>query len=102
MPAIGDLTHGYDAAGANAYLEALKADVIERAASSIEGEINYICSEFDKYWVGTAADSFKHGMRNGGHEMAQALRGLKDNLNALFNDMQEQFARNDRDMIDIG
>ena len=100
MPTIADLTHGYDATGALQYLEDLKSNVIEKAASEIVDKIENVNQVLDRHWVGMAADGFKSGTRESALELATALRGIKENLDALFNDMQEEFERNDRSMID--
>ena len=57
MPTIGDMSHGFDAAGVDNYLEEIKSIVLNQAGEKVK-DITLIKTACEQNWEGVAREQF--------------------------------------------
>ena len=78
---ITNATQGYDASGIIKYIEAIRANLIEKAIIKMrEGEIQ-VKEAVDSVWVGKSADIYKTNLDHDVNEICKALTEAQHVLN---------------------
>lgn len=95
---INDLTIGTSAAGAMEYFQELKTVVIDQACEMLDDTAN-LFRVFRESWQGQAENNFENNFKNATTAVKESLEYIKDNIESLISDLVEQWAQQDKLMI---
>ena len=95
---INDLTIGTSAAGAMEYFQDLKTVVIDQACEMLDDTAN-LFRVFRESWQGQAEKNFENNFTNATNAVKESLEYIKDNIESLISDLVEQWAQQDKLMI---
>lgn len=97
---IGEMTIGVSAAGAQEYYHALKTDAIDKAIEALRNT-DRLFGAINDGWQGQAAQNFKKNFDKGVDSTIFALDSIRDNIESLIARLVEQWAEEDKNMVDV-
>jgi len=97
---ISEVTEGYSRSGAEAYKSDLNAKAIVETCRLLR-DINSITTAFQAGWQGQAELNFETNLRNSVDITAQGIESLKDALDGEFAAIEEAWANQDNEMVQV-
>lgn len=98
--AISDVTEGYSRTGAEAYKQELNSKAITETCNKLR-EIDSITTAFQAGWQGQAELNFETNLRNAVETTAQGIESLKSSLDGEFAAIEESWANQDNQMVEV-
>lgn len=95
MKEVTQATFGMSESGAETYINNLKAEVIDKAASEIETKVEDFCNKVDTYWHGNAKDDFEKKIKEDAEELSKKIKKLTDELEIAFNKTRDSLQKFD-------
>ena len=90
-PTIGEMSHGFDGKGVEAYLDEIKSIVLTKASDAVR-DISEIETACNTNWAGRSKDDFIEQLKETSEHVAQQYRTLYDvltnEITGLANEMK--------------
>lgn len=96
--AISEMTHGISVTGAQAFLQEIKVDCIDKAIEALQ-QTDKITDVFRVNWQGRAEANFEINMNKAVALLATQLEKIKENIETQISDMIEDWAKQDEAMV---
>lgn len=97
---IGDLTHGYSVTGAQTYISDLNAKAITET-KEILADISGITNALEKGWVGQAQLNYVSNLQKAVGNIQSSLDTLKTTLDTQFAQIEETWAEQDKNIVEL-
>lgn len=97
---IGEVTQGYSRSGAEAYLSDLNKKAIDETAKLVR-DISSIRTAIEAGWQGQAELNFMTNLENAADITAQGLEEMKATLEGQFALIEEAWANQDNQMVEV-
>ena len=97
---INDVTEGYSRTGAQEYLSALNSKAITETSAKLR-DIEGIRTALEKGWQGQAELNFMTNLQTAVEETAKGIEELKSILDGQFAAIEEAWANQDKDMVNL-
>ena len=97
---IGSMSYGYDEAGVETYLAAIKADLLTTAQEHVK-DTSTIKTACNEHWAGKAKDKFIENLDTDAEHVAEQFNGLYLVLEGEINQALAAMKSKDDNMINF-
>lgn len=98
MPAISEMSYGYDSTGVSNYLEDIKAELLTQAQADIE-DVSSIETACNTHWEGKSKDAFLVNLKKDAKHVSDQFGVLYNVLVSEVNSVQAAMANKDEELI---
>jgi uncharacterized protein YukE len=100
MPSIKDFQYGFDSAGVEKYLQAIKADYLDKAKQAVE-DISDIKKCCEDGWEGKARENFVANLDKDSKHVGEQFDALYQVLLSEINAVNAAMANKDEELIEV-
>lgn len=98
MPTIGDLEYGYNTEGVEAFIEAIKANALNKASEAVKN-ISKIKEACENNWEGKSRENFVHNLEQDSQYVADQFERLYGILVKEINQISVAMQNKDGELI---
>lgn len=98
MPTIGDLEYGYNTEGVEAFIEAIKANALQKAGEAVKN-ISKIKEACENNWEGKSRENFVHNLEQDSQYVADQFERLYGILVKEINQISVAMQNKDGELI---
>lgn len=95
---ISGASFGMSSKGTEKYIEAIQAQVLEKAGKELETKVKDFTNKVDTYWHGDAKDHFNKQIKNDADELRKKIEKLEKELEDAFQATQKALERFDNSL----
>lgn len=95
---ISGASFGMSSKGTEKYIEALKAEVLDKAGKEMETKVKDFTTKVDTYWHGDAKDNFNKQIKNDAEELRKKIEKLEKQLEDAFQATQKALEKFDNSL----
>lgn len=98
MPAISEMEYGYDTAGVEEYLEAIRTEALQHAKEAVE-DISSIKTCCENEWEGRARENFVMNLEKDAKHVSEQFDALYNTLVGEIKSLNAAMANKDEELI---
>lgn len=100
MPDIGEMKFGTSESGLNAYIDAIRTEVLNVAGQQLISGLDDIDAVCDQHWEGAAKDKFKQNLRDDATHVQLQYTRLLSILKEEIKSLRAAMVQKDKTMFD--
>ncbi len=100
MPDIGEMKYGTSESGVQNYIEEIRAEVLNTAATQLVEGVDEIAEVCNQHWEGVAKEKFVQNLRNDASHVASQYGRLCAILEEELRSLRGAMVQKDKSMFD--